>query len=120
MAPAHSGSTSPPPRSRPSGESRTRTCEAGVSAGRAARGLGNALSAEHAREEVGERVHVFFVAQAGQARAHLRDRRLDELQERRVLFYAVDEDEAPRVLELALHGHAIEVATELAARRHVE
>ena len=34
------------------------------------------------------------------------DRRLDEPEERRVLLHPVDEDEAPGVLELALHGDA--------------
>ena len=37
------------------------------------------------------------------------------LQERRVLLHAVDEDEAPRVLELALDGHQVELAPHLDA-----
>ena len=37
-----------------------------------------------------------------------------------LLLHAIDEDEAPGVLELALHGHQVELAPELGARRGVE
>src|SRR5690349_6552495 len=70
------------------------------------------MGIEAPAEERVERVHVVVVAEASERTEHLRDRRLDVLEEVRVLLHAIDEDESTRVLQLALHGDEIELTTD--------
>src|SRR5207253_2192330 len=52
-----------------------------------------------------------------QSIAHVAQRGRNVRQERRVLLHLIDEDESPRVLQLALHGEQIEEADELLGRQ---
>ena len=66
------------------------------------------------------RAHVRIVGEPREARPHLVDGGLDELQEGGVVLHAVDEHEAAGVLELALDRHEIELPTERGPLRGVE
>src|ERR1700748_1191796 len=64
------------------------------------------------RNEARQLAHVRLVREALEGAADLRQGRLEVREEGRVLLHALDEDEAPGVLELALHGDDVELAPE--------
>ena len=66
------------------------------------------------RRSASERAHVLFVREPRERCRAPCDRRRDETEEGRVVLHAIDEHEAPGVLELALYGHVVELATERA------
>src|SRR5512140_2617356 len=63
-------------------------------------------------QDIAKFFHVRIPPEVRERELHLRDGGGDELEERGVVLHAIDEDEAPGVLELALDGHAIELVAE--------
>jgi hypothetical protein len=75
---------------------------------------------EPGREHPLDPPHVFFVREAREGGPYFCEGGLEIGEEGRVLLHAVDEDEATRVLELALHREHVEAAAELFAAGAIE
>src|SRR5205807_4108321 len=93
-------------------------CAANAAASRGPHGerrrQGDPISSVQLRDMLRE--NFAYLAQVGPTRQrllHVAQRGRDVRQERRVLLHPIDEDEPPRVLELALHREQIEEGDEL-------